>query len=97
MTVPAFFSARADWKTTPGGAGTVTRALFFHSSVEFLTTRRNGYASPGLTQPIDETNEFSSRASAPARARHRGGAVAGPAARGLSAAASAPTNGVESV
>src|SRR4051812_1177118 len=60
VTVPAFLSARADWKRTPAGAGTVIATLSFHSSVEFVRIRRKGYVSPGLTQPVDETNEFSS-------------------------------------
>ena len=37
VTVPAFFSALALEKITPGGAGMVTATLSCHSSVKFLT------------------------------------------------------------
>src|SRR3954465_142422 len=59
VTVPARRSGRAAWNTTPEGAGTVTTTLSCQSSVPLWTSSRNGYVSPGLTQPVEETKEFS--------------------------------------
>src|SRR3954454_17974416 len=48
----------------PSTGGTVTVPPSTGAAPKFLTRRKKGYESPGLTQPTCETNEFSSTAPA---------------------------------
>src|SRR3954465_9687264 len=77
---PEIVAPSALVKVVPSTGGTVTVPPSTGAGPKFLTRRKKGYESPGLTQPPGETNEFSrtgpAGASTTAACAARGSAIA---------------------